>query len=116
VFWPQRGEYANTTRFLTDVDALTWVQAEAFAGPVADIALLTDGLEPLALHYASKSVHQPFFAGMFQPLIAVHDDGEIKQLSAALAKFLTSERVRSRTDDDVSVLLASCRRAQQPRD
>ncbi len=109
VFWPQRGEYANTTFFLTDDDALERVQIETFLGSVADAALMTDGLEPLALHYASKTVHDPFFSGMFRPLH--HSDGvaEIGHLSASLEQFLSSERVGSRTGDDVSLILATRR-------
>jgi Protein phosphatase 2C len=109
VFWPQRGEYANTTHFLTDEDAAERLQIEPFAGKVTDVALMTDGLESLALHYASKSVHEPFFHGMFQPLLDADGAEEINRLSASLERFLSSERVRSRTDDDVSLILATCR-------
>jgi hypothetical protein len=55
VFWPQRGEYANTRHFLTDEDAAERLQVEPFSGKMTDVALMTDGLEPLALHYASRS-------------------------------------------------------------
>jgi len=115
VFWPQRGEYANTTRFLTDEDAAERIQVETFSGKVTDVALMTDGLEPLALHYASRSVHEPFFQGMFRPLFDADGANEINHLSASLERFLSSERVGSRTDDDVSLILATCRqRDPQP--
>ena len=115
VFWPQRGEYANTTRFLTDADALERLHVAPRLGKVADIALMTDGLESLALHYASKSTYAPFFQGVFRPLANareadVNGDREITRLSASLKRFLSSEPVRSRTDDDVSLILASWRR------
>jgi hypothetical protein len=106
VFWPQRGEYANTTRFLTDEDAADWVQIEALPGAITGVALMTDGLEPLALHYATKSVHEPFFRTMFQPLAEADGSGEIEHLSGALEDFLTSDRVSARTDDDLSLILA----------
>ena len=109
VFWPQRGEYANTTYFLTDDDALERIQVEAFPGTVTDVALMTDGLEPLALHYASKTVHDPFFSGMFRPLLQSDGEAEISPLSESLQQFLSSERVGSRTDDDVSLILATRR-------
>jgi hypothetical protein len=113
VFWPQRGEYANTTYFLTDDDALERIQVETFPGTITDAALMTDGLEPLALHYASKAVHDPFFSGMFRPLLQADGEAEIGQLSASLEQFLSSERVGARTDDDVSLILAT-RRNQSP--
>lgn len=34
---------------------------------------------------------------------------EINHLSASLERFLSSERVGSRTDDDLSLILATCR-------
>lgn len=109
VFWPQRGEYANTTYFLTDQDACERLEVEVFSGVITDVALMSDGLEPLALHYASKTVHNPFFEGMFQPLLRVEGSAEINQISGALEQFLASERVGSRTDDDVTLLLATRR-------
>ncbi len=109
VFWPQRGEYANTTYFLTDDGALDRIQVETFTTTITDAALMSDGLEPLALHYASGTVHEPFFKGMFQPLIQSGGTGEIDQLSASLEQFLSSERVGSRTDDDLSLILATRR-------
>lgn len=114
IFWPQRGEYVNTTHFLTDANAVECLRIVPRLGRVADIALMTDGAESLALHYASSSLHEPFFHGMFRPLAdadeaEVNDGGEIKELSASLGHFLSSDRVRSRTDDDVSLILASWR-------
>jgi hypothetical protein len=109
VFWPQRGEYANTTYFLTDDEALDRIQIDTFSATVTDAALMSDGMEPLALHYASATVHQPFFQGMFRPLIQSVGEGEIGPLSASLEQFLLSDRVSSRTDDDLSLILATCR-------
>src|SRR5262249_55222157 len=68
--WPQSGEYANCTFFLTDADATKRVQA-ARAGGVHEVALLTDGLQGLALQYASRAAHGPFFAPMFARLRGV---------------------------------------------
>jgi hypothetical protein len=109
VFWPQRGEYANTTYFLTDDDAIERVQVETFSAAVSDVALMSDGLEPLALHYASKTVHDPFFNGMFRPLLQSDRPAEVFHLSESLQRFLSSDQVGSRTDDDVSVILATRR-------
>lgn len=114
VFWPQRGEYVNATYFLTDDDAFNQLEAEVFSGIVTDVALMSDGLEPLALHYADKTVHDPFFKGMFQPLLMAEGCAEITELSATLKQFLSSERIRSRTDDDVSLILATCRKHEKP--
>ncbi|MEA2588156.1 MAG: hypothetical protein QOH66_1083 [Actinomycetota bacterium] len=115
MFWPERGEYANTTRFLTDTDAPDHVRMAELPGSPTDVAIMTDGLQPLALHYASQSVHEPFFRGMFQPLHGSSGFGEVPALSASLEQFLSSDRVRMRTDDDVSLILAT-RRSPAPPD
>lgn len=122
VFWPERGEYANTTSFLTDDHAPDHLRVALLPGSPLDVAVMTDGLQPLALHYASQTVHEPFFEGMFLPLHgAVGPPGsplasaEIPALSASLEEFLTSERVRMRTDDDLSLILAT-RRSPVPPD
>lgn len=109
VFWPQRGEYANTTYFLSDEDALSRLQVEPLTGIVTDVALTTDGLEPFVLHYASQTVHEPFFHGIFGPLVQSQGCREITPVSTALETFLVSERVARRTDDDVSIVLATRR-------
>jgi muconolactone delta-isomerase len=109
VFWPQRGEYANTTNFLVEDDAELKLEVSSLPGIVTDIALSSDGLEPLALHYASKAVHSPFFDGMFAPLVNSKAIGPQTTLETALGNFLRSEKVRSRTDDDISLVLASRR-------
>jgi hypothetical protein len=98
---------------LTDPDALDQIQVDHFSRPLSDIALISDGLESLALHYASKSVHAPFYAGLFDPLIKSDVAGRHDALSAALETFLGSPPVIARTDDDVSIVLAT-RRTSQP--
>lgn len=110
VFWPQRGEYVNTTHFLTDEDALAQLEVEEFSSSVTDIALMSDGLESLALDYASQTVFQPFLQGMFRPVVQAEGFAEVDALSNSLERFLTSTPVAVRTSDDVSLILATRRR------
>lgn len=105
--WPQRGEYANTTRFLTEDDAVQAAEFVQIAPPASEVALMTDGLEPLALHYASQTIHSPFFEGMLPPLRAWHGNGEHSALSARLAEFLRSPRITERADDDLTLVIAA---------
>ncbi len=109
LIWPQRGEYANTTFFLTDPASLQHLDVQTFPGSITDVALMSDGLECLALRYADQSVHQPFFTGMIRPLLQASGTDEIEPLSDSLREFLSSEQVSSRTDDDVSIILATRR-------
>jgi hypothetical protein len=107
VFWPERGESWNSTYFLTDDDALHNMQVDLLPGTIMDVALMSDGLESLAIHYASHSVHDPFFNGMFRPLSEADGTGELRNLSIALEHFLSSDKIGLRTDDDVSLILAT---------
>lgn len=107
VFWPQRGEFANTTYFLTDANAEQQLECSALTDRVESIALMTDGLEVLALNYQQRAVHEPFFQGAFAPLQSSSGHAEINELSTALTEFLSSPRVAQRTDDDVSLVLAT---------
>lgn len=109
IFWPQRGEYANTTYFLTDDDAIKRLEVESLPSGIINVALMSDGLESLALHYASKTVHEPFFNGMFRPLVESDGAAEVAALSDSLQQFLSSDHVGSRTDDDLSIILATRR-------
>ncbi len=113
-FWPQNGEFANTTRFLTDDDALSRVQVRVGEGRVDEVALFSDGLQTLALDLEARSVHAPFVEGMLRPLRTARARGECGRLSEQLGRFLDSPRVLERTDDDKSLILATRRAPPKP--
>ena len=105
-FWPDSGEYANTTRFLTDADYPIRLRLDRLSRPVARLALLTDGLQMLAIDYATAEVHARFFAPLFGVVAAATDQD---QASADLAGWLDSPRINARTDDDKTLFLATRR-------
>jgi hypothetical protein len=105
VFWPQSGEYANTTYFVTEPEPLTHLQCASHAGPVEELALLSDGLQALALRYETREPHLPFFRPMFARL-REEAPGTSPVLSDALAAWLNSDAVNARTDDDKTLVLA----------
>jgi hypothetical protein len=109
VFWPQKGEYANTTFFLSDEQALARAEVQALSDDVLDVALMSDGLEQLAVQFASRKAHDPFFRPVFAPLHAEREDGESVRLSQGLNALLASAPVRQRTDDDASLVIATRR-------
>lgn len=113
IFWPQRGEYENVTVFITDPRAGDYLQHEVAARRFDEIALFTDGLQRLALHFATSSVHNPFFRPMFAPLRTA-SSGHLTAMSEALARFLDSPAINSRTDDDKTLVLATRRTGQPP--
>jgi hypothetical protein len=104
VFWPQSGEYAYSTNFLTSPQYETHVEYVSVAAPCADVALMTDGLERLALRFDSQTPHAPFFEPFFRAIRAAED---YTGLNAALQTFLASAPVRERSDDDKTLILAS---------
>jgi hypothetical protein len=106
VFWPDRGEYANTTHFVTEDDAIEHLQFESINRRVMEAALLTDGLQAIALNYQQRTAHEPFFKGLFAPLRTA-EEGCSRELSESLTAFLASPRVNEKTDDDKTLVLAS---------
>ncbi len=103
VTWPLRGEYANETTFLTTVGWKKKVQIEEMALPIDAIAGFTDGIQMLALHYATRSVHAPFI----EPLLKVLDSStDANALRGPLADFLSTNSINERTDDDKSLIVA----------
>jgi hypothetical protein len=103
-FWPQSGEYANTTNFLSARDFHQHLGFRAVSSPLDDVALITDGLQPLALHNATRTVHAPFFDPMFA---ALRSESDPDRLEVPLRQFLTSTPVTTRTDDDTTLILAT---------
>ncbi len=107
VFWPQTGEYANETWFVTDPNAAARLEFAVLTEPVTEIAVLTDGLQPLALHYQSRQAHAPFFRPLFQRLRTAHEPGCPTELMDALERFLDTPHLNQRTHDDKTLILAS---------
>ncbi len=101
---PQRGEYVNETIFLVSPNALENIQVNVWRGVVANIAMLSDGLQMLALEMNGSKPHAPFFSPMFQFVADVTDERDAQE---QLVAFLRSERISTRTDDDLTLLLAT---------
>ena len=106
--WPENGEYASTTYFLTD-DPSPRVRITRHPADFDAAAVFSDGIETLALDLAAEIPHEPFFRTMIGPLDAAKAEGRVRGLSDALGKFLESPRVCDRTDDDKSLIVASAR-------
>lgn len=113
VMWPQSGEYANTTNFLTDETFRDRVEFSCREVPVDEIAMFTDGLQMLALVFATRTVHAPFFSSMFDVLRGAPVPND---LIVPLRDFLSSPRVNERTDDDKTLILATRRMAHVRQD
>lgn len=106
VFWPQHGEYANSTCFLTQDGAAEVMLFDAGGPAVDEVALFSDGIERLVLDHAARTVHSPAFRPIFGWLVGT-EPGTRAEPSAALAAFLGSDRVNARTDDDKTLVMAT---------
>jgi hypothetical protein len=104
-FWPERGEYENTTYFATQPTFLEQLQFSLLDEQVAEVALLSDGIQRLALNYQTREPHQPFFAGFF-PTLRSTAAGDLRSISDKLAEYLDSPKINERTDDDKTLVLA----------
>jgi hypothetical protein len=113
VFWPQSGEYANTTNFLTDPDLeeADKINFGVIAERVDEVAIFTDGIQPMVLHYRNKTAHAPFFSGVLSSLRNL-PPGLSPSVSRNLREYLGSPQVNERTDDDKTLVIASRRSAE----
>ncbi len=109
VFWPQHGEFANTTNFVTSDNVFEALDFELSTQPVEEIAIFTDGLENLVLSQAERAVHAPFFDSIFQSVRRSAATGLDAALSYDLEKYLSTARIVERTSDDKTLILASRR-------
>ena len=106
VFWPERGEYENTTFFATEPDFANNLKFENVHRKIVEMAMFSDGLQRLALDFAKTIPFEPFFQGLFPSVRAMSaDDGG--KLTQSLTDFLNSPRVNERTDDDKTLILAT---------
>lgn len=101
---PQIGEYVNETTFLTSPSAISRAQIVVRRNGVDRLALLTDGLQMLALNMPGGTPHAPFFDPLFRFVQEVDDE---EQARNQLVAFLRSSRIRARTDDDITLVLAT---------
>ena len=111
VFWPQHGEFANSTFFITqeeaeDVLLLTRSGSGDGQTRVQEIAMFSDGLERLILNFGDRSVHAPSLTPILKWLAEqVADDATGP--NDALVAYLGSQHVNRRTDDDKTLVLAT---------
>ncbi len=105
--WPNRGEFANETYFITSPNWRTGFQFYSHPLSVDAVAGFTDGIQAVALRYADNAVHEPFI----DPLVkVVAASGDSPSLQRPLVAFLSTESLNERTDDDKTLLIAARRK------
>jgi hypothetical protein len=101
---PPMDESLDLTTFLTSQNAMDSMQICLWEGNPAQLAMFSDGLQMLALQMPEGIAHAPFFAPLFKFISEAQDLDVAHQ---ELEGFLRSPRVCDRTDDDLTLLLAS---------
>lgn len=101
---PDNGEYINQTNFLTSVGALDTAQVNLWRETVVNVGVLTDGLQMLAMNMAIGVPHKPFFFPLFDFIGKAEDK---TTAGDRLVRFLRSQKITQRTDDDLTLILAA---------
>ncbi|TYC63973.1 protein phosphatase 2C domain-containing protein [Rhodobacterales bacterium] len=104
--WPENGEYASTTYFVTD-DPEPRLTIRRQPREHDAFAVFSDGIGDLALSHADEIAHVGFFKPMMRPVDAASEEGRLIDLSTKLAGYLAGPSVCERTDDDKTLLLIS---------
>jgi serine/threonine protein phosphatase PrpC len=100
-FAPDHGEYINETCFVTSRGVERRAHYRVTPSRALDaVALLTDGLEMLAILHRDNTAHAAFFAPLFS--FARGENAAAEDLE----QFLASDRVCERSDDDKTLVLA----------
>jgi len=100
-FVPANGEYVNSTTFVNAATPAD-VQASVIDTP-EQIALSSDGLYRLIVQLSDLTPHEPFFLPFFGVLT---QPGIDPQRAANLSTYLAGQDVQTRSDDDLTLLLA----------
>jgi hypothetical protein len=103
--WPDHGEYASTTSFVTD-DPAAKCRYYRHDERISAAVVMTDGLERLALDLHAKRPFTAFFDGISRPLLSSEATGKDQILSTALRSYLAGESICARTDDDKTLVIA----------
>lgn len=99
---PESGEHVNETTFLNSRRDLKHAQFAVWRGAPTHVAILSDGLQRLALKMPSGVPHDPFFVPLFN---FVSNTPEPKQAQEQLETFMGSPRVIESTTDDLTLVL-----------
>lgn len=106
ICWPENGEFASSTFFVTD-DPEVRLRTARLPLDYDAFALFSDGIENVALDHLAVQPHTRFFDPMMKPVDEAAESGKLTALSTALARYLDSEALCERTDDDKTLILLS---------
>lgn len=107
--WPDHGEYASTTTFVTDQPTAK-VRISTVDRSIDVLALFSDGIERMVLDMVAKIPSEKFFSVIARPILQSPVlTGKDASLSLQLQEYLGGEQVNARTDDDKTLVIAALR-------
>lgn len=106
ICWPENGEFASSTFFVTD-DPEVRLRTARLPLDYDAFALFSDGIEDVALDHLAVQPHARFFDPMMKPVDEADGSGKLTALSAALGRYLDGAALCERTDDDKTLILLS---------
>lgn len=106
ICWPENGEFASSTFFITD-DPEVRLRTARLPLNYDGFAIFSDGIENVALDHLSIQPHARFFDPMMRPVDAAAESGKLLVLSSGLGRYLDSAPICERTDDDKTLVLLS---------
>lgn len=104
--WPENGEYASSTYFVTD-DPEPRLNIIRHPREHDAFALFSDGVGDLALSHLERAAYTRFFDPMIRPIDVASDEGRLVDLSEKLSSYLAGPSVCDRSDDDKTLILIS---------
>lgn len=99
---PPPTENVNETTFLNTPGAS--VEVTYWPGQARHLAAISDGLQMLALKMPDGTPHRAFFLPLFQCLSSAESEAVAER---AYTGFLDSDRVKNRTEDDLTLFIAN---------
>jgi hypothetical protein len=106
ICWPENGEFASTTFFVTD-DPVVRLRTARLPLDYDAFALFSDGIENIALDHLGAQPHARFLDPMMKPVDEAKESGKLATLSGVLGRYLDSAALCERTDDDKTLILLS---------
>jgi hypothetical protein len=100
---PTNGENINETTFLVSSNAVSSLQFTYLDKKVVSIGSFTDGIQLIALYYPSWDPAPQFFLPVFR---FMEDEKDFERAKVRLTDFLSSDKIRSNSDDDITLVLA----------
>jgi len=103
----QRGEYANATFSICNLESIEHGIFEKCAHFYPMVALMSDGIESISISAKDKTVSSLFYDPFFK--VFDHDNYDQMEIQKSLERFLSSERIGKKTDDDKTLLFIQVR-------